>query len=264
MTSAGAVIAIERRPTPASRTALARAVSYLAAIGYETTRIGPKGKWQARPTERQPDIVLLGTGDVGEVIAEVKRIHAAAPRARVLVAVDAVTTKAASQAYGAGATIVAPAGVFVVAVKNVVPRTGRVEERTPRPYTVPPAAGTVRHPLEEAFVEAFHDPDTGRLDATRVADAYRVSLSALARGLKITQSALSKRPTAGAAQAGLRELEFVWATLLDLLHTDERLRGWLHTKRADLDGRAPIDLLTGGSADALANYIRSVVAGEPG
>src|SRR5213594_1937082 len=82
-------------PTPASRTALARAVSYLAAIGYETTRIGPKGKWQARPTERQPDIVLLGTGDVGEVIAEVKRIHAAAPRARVLVAVDAVTTKAA-------------------------------------------------------------------------------------------------------------------------------------------------------------------------
>src|SRR5437899_3165767 len=95
------------------------------------------------------------------------------------------------------------------------------------------------------------------------ADAYRVSLSALARGLKITQSALSKRPTAGAAQAGLRELEFVWATLLDLLHTDERLRGWLNTKRADLDGRAPIDLLTGGSADALANYIRSVVAGEP-
>jgi len=51
---------------------------------------------------------------------------------------------------------------------------------------------------------------------------------------------------------------------LDLLHTDERLRGWLNTKRADLDGRAPIDLLTGGSADALANYIRSVVAGEPG
>src|SRR2546427_176171 len=171
MTSAGAVIAIERRPTPASRTALARAVSYLAAIGYETTRIGPKGKWQARPTERQPDIVLLGTGDVGEVIAEVKRIHAAAPRARVLVAVDAVTTKAASRAYGAGATIVAPAGVFVAAMKNVVPRTGRV---------------------------------------------------------------------------------------------DERLRGWLNTKRADLDGRAPIDLLTGGSADALANYIRSVVAGEPG
>src|SRR2546428_11861693 len=98
MTSAGAVIAIERRPTPASRTALARAVSYLAAIGYETTRIGPKGKWQARPAERQPDIVLLGTGAVGEGIAEGERIHAAAPRARILVGVGHVTQKAGSQA----------------------------------------------------------------------------------------------------------------------------------------------------------------------
>src|SRR5207245_11267457 len=98
MTSAGAVIAIERRPTPASRTALARAVSYLAAIGYETTRIGPKGKWQARPTERQPDIVLLGTGDVGEVIAELKRTPPAAPRARVLGAHDAGPPTAAWRA----------------------------------------------------------------------------------------------------------------------------------------------------------------------
>lgn len=264
MTSSGAVIAIEKRPTPAGRTALTRAMAYLEAIGYETTRIGPRSKWQTQGAERQPDIVLLATGDVGAVIAELKRIHVAAPRARVLVAVDALTTKAASRAYGAGATVVAPAGVFVVAVKNVVPRTGRVEERASRPYAATPAAVRVRHPLEEAFVEAFHDPEMGRLDAARVAGAYRVSLSALARGLKVTQSALSKRPTAGAAQAGLRELEFVWATLLDLLHTDERVRGWLNTKRADLDGGAPIDLLIGGSAVSLANYIRSVVAGEPG
>ena len=213
---------------------------------------------------RQPDIVLVGTGDAGMVVAEVRRIHAAAPRAQVLVAVDALTTKSASRAYGAGATIVAPARVFVVAVKNVVPRAGRVEERESRPYAATPPAAAVRHPIEETFVEAFHDPETGRLDATRVAGAYRISLNALARGLKITQSALSKRPTAAVAQAGLRELEFIWATLLDLLHTDERVRGWLNAKRVDLGGRAPIDLLTVGSAESLAHYIRSVVAGEPG
>ena len=264
MVSARAAVAIERRSTAASRTALARAVAYLKSIGYDTTRIGPRASWPPRAAARQPDIVLVGTGDARMIIAEVKRIHAAAPRAQVLVAVDDLTTKSASQAYGAGATIVAPARVFVVAVKNVMSRGGRVEERESRPYTVTPPAPTVRHPIEEAFVEAFHDPDTGRLDASRVADAYQVSLNALAGGLKITQSALSKRPTAAAAQGGLRELEFTWATLLDLLHTDERARGWLNTGRADLSGRAPIDLLTDGSAESLANYIRSVVAGEPG
>jgi hypothetical protein len=264
MISAGAVIAIEKKPTAASRAALASAVSYLEGIGYETTRIGPGETWRTQAAGWPPDIVLIGTGDVASVTGEVKRIHAAAPRAQVLVAVEALTTKSASQGYGAGATVVAPARVFAAAVKNVVPRTGRVEERTLRPYIVTPAANAVRHPLEEAFVEAFHDRETGRLDAARVADAYGVSLSALARGLKITQSALSKRPTAAAAQAALRELEFVWSTLLNILHTDERVRGWLNAKRVDLDGRAPIDLLTGGAAESLANYIRSVVAGEPG
>ena len=132
------------------------------------------------------------------------------------------------------------------------------------PHKVRAFARGYDRPALEAFVEAFHDPETGRLDAARVAAAYRISLSALARGLRVTQSALSKRPTAAAAQGGLRELEFVWATLLDLLRTEERVRGWLNTNRADLGGRAPIDLLAGGSVEALVNYIRSVVAGEPG
>ena len=38
---------------------------------------------------------------------------------------------------------------------NVLPRAGRVEERTSRPYAVTPRAGTVHHPIEEAFVEAL-------------------------------------------------------------------------------------------------------------
>lgn len=260
----GTAIAIEKKPTRASGTAIAKAVSYLRARGYETRRVAPTETWNTEADKLGPDFILLGSGDAAVVVGEVRRIRSQAPWAQVLVALDALTTRRASDVYGAGATVVAPASVFPRAVRNVV-SGGRVEERASPPYratTEPMTAG--RHPIEEAFVEGFHDPETGRLDAKRVADAYGVSLSALARGLKITQSALSKRPTAAAAQVSLRELEFTWATLLAVLRTDERVRAWLNSKSRHLGAQAPIDLLTRGSAEALANYIRSVIVGEPG
>jgi DNA-binding NarL/FixJ family response regulator len=253
------VFAIERKATPASRAAVARAIAYLRTLGLETGRLTRAGK------EAEPDFILLGAGDAQAATAELERIRARAPRARVMVALDTVTTKGASDVYRAGATVVAPAAAFPEAVRNAVTGNGRVEERASPSYRTAaerPAAPV--QPLDEGLVEAFHDPDTGRLDAERVAAAYGVSLSALARALRITQSALSKRPTAAAAQLGLRELEFTWATLRDLLETDARVRAWLNAKSRHLNGRAPIDLLTHGSAEALANYVRSVIAGEPG
>jgi hypothetical protein len=258
-------VAIEKKPTRASRAALAKAVSYLRTLGYQTRRVGPGEIWKPQADKQRPEFILLGSGDAATVAGEVKRIRTLAPWAQVLVALEALTTRLASDVYGAGATVVAPASVFPRAVRNVVSGVWRVEERASRPYratavlTSPP-----RHPIEGAFVEGFHDRESGRLDAKRVADAYGVSLSALARGLKITQSALSKRPTAAAAQVGLRELEFAWATLRDVLETEERVRAWLNSKTRHLGDRAPIDLLTHGSVEALANYIRSVIAGEPG
>lgn len=263
--ASGSAIAIEKRPTRASRTALTKAVSYLRAHGYNTKRLTPSQSWKPAAGSHGPDFILLGSGDAGFVIAEIKRIRTQTPWARVLVALDALSTKHASDAYSAGATLVAPASAFPQAVENVVSSGGRVEERASRPYNAATEpVGAPRHPFEEALVERFHDPDTGRLDAKRIAATYGVSLSVLARGLKITQSALSKRPTAAAAQVGLRELEFAWATLLDILGTDERVRAWLNAKSRHLKDRAPIDLLTGGSAETLANYIRSVITGEPG
>ena len=261
----GAAIVIEKRPTPVSRTAIAKAVSYLRTVGYKTVRLRPGESWRAGGQKREPDFVLLGSGDAASLVAEVKRIHATLPKTYVLVAVDTLNTKAASEVYSAGAALVAPARAFVHAVRNIISGMLRREDEVSKPSGPPRGPiRIVRHPIEEAFVENFHDPRSGRLDARRVAEAYGVSISALAQALKITQSALSKRRTAMAAQAGLRELEFVWGSLRDVLGTDERVRAWLNSKRPDLGDQAPIELLIGGSAEALANYIRSVVAGEPG
>ena len=250
---------IEHQPTTAGKQAMAKALSYLRRAGYHTARLDRRGT-RGAPVARDADFVLLGASGHSVVIGEVKRLHSTFPRARLFVAVDAVNTDLASKAYTAGAMVVAPNSAFVDAVRNAVP-LGQTSGARPDAATL--MASPVRHPIEEGVVAEFHDPRSGRLDATKVAAAYGISISALARALKITQSALSKRPTAASAQPGLRELEFVWATLISLLASEDRARAWLNTKRQDLKDR-PLTLLLEGSARSLGNYIRSVVSGEPG
>jgi len=160
----------------------------------------------------------------------------------------------------AGAAVVAPPDAFFYAVQNNVGSALTLSDSA-EAKTGPPSS---RHPIEDQVVAEFHDRKTGRLDASLVAEAYGVSLSALARALGVTQSALSKRTTAAAAQDALRELEFAWAALLSAVESPDRVRAWLHALRPDLGGKPPLSLLLEGSAVAFANYVRSVIAGEPG
>lgn len=262
-----AAVVVERKASrAATHTAVQQAVSYLDSLGYETVKfesIETIGRIATRP---RADVVLLstGSGKISRVVAEVRQLREAFPQAYLLVTTDSFNTMAVSKAYSAGAAVVAPPGAFVDAVRNVIYATVRETITVSDTAQVRVAAKTSRHPIEEQVVEEFHDPETGRLDATRVAEAYGVSLSSLARALGVTQSALSKRTTALAAQPGLRELEFVWAALLDAVESPERARAWLNAQRRDLGGKPPITLLLEGSAEAFAHYIRSIVAGEPG
>jgi DNA-binding NarL/FixJ family response regulator len=262
MTTRTAVI-VERKGSRATRTAVQRAVLYLRTVGYETSefesveasgRVGPKFP---------ADVVLLstGSGKTSRLVAEVKHLREAFPNACVLVTTDTFSTAAVAEVYSAGAAVVAPPRAFLDAVRNVTVRDAVTTSDSVR---VRVAGETSRHPIEDQIVDDFHDRQTGRLDAARVAQAYGVSLSALARALNVTQSALSKRPTASAAQPALRELEFAWAALIDAVEAPERVRAWLNARRPDLSGKPPIVLLLEGSAEAFANYVRSVVAGEPG
>ena len=261
-----AAVVVERKASGASHTAIQRAVGYLRALGYETAQIESIEASGRVATDLRADVVLLstGSGKTSRLVAEVKRLREAFPQAYLLVTCDSFSTIAVSKAYSAGAAVVAPPGAFADAVRNVICVTVRDAVTVSDTAQVRVAAGTSRHPIETQVVEEFHDPETGRLDATRVAKAYGISLSALASALGVTQSALSKRTTASAAQPALRELEFAWAALLDAVESPERVRAWLNAQRSDLGGKPPITLLLEGSAEAFANYVRSIVAGEPG
>lgn len=265
METATALVIEDRSAKDAgSRPGIARAASFLRQAGFQTATMQAGAAWPAGEREAHPDFVLLSSRGGPRLIVEVKKIHRKTPNAWLLVVVDALDNEAASKAYTAGATAVVPPAAAEHAVRNLLETTmrwGRTSGGSAQPKTPKQAVATS---LEDALVDRFHDPATGRLDAGRVAEAFGISLSALAKGLKVTQSALSKRPTAAAAQAGLRELESVWATLVSLLTTEARAKAWLWSNRRDLKDQPPIRLLTDGSAQALADYMRSVVTGEPG
>jgi len=201
-----------------------------------------------RPEQATPDlIVALGTI---AVLAQVKLMRAAAPRVPIIVAwLGRPQERFVTAAYAAGATSVVPAEHVDTAWNNLL----RVLGGSRRAGAAPRA--------HESFVAGFHEP-TGRLDAARVARTMGLTLSQVARAIGVTPSALSKRPAAGAAQAGLRELESAWAMLLDMLGGEELARAWLHAGHPDFSGRPPLAYLSEGGARRLADYLRAAVAGE--
>jgi hypothetical protein len=113
------------------------------------------------------------------------------------------------------------------------------------------------------IVERAHDPESGRLDGKRIAELFGIPLQAVARAVGVTPSALSKRPTSRAAQKGLRELTFIWRTLMNVFGLEAKAKAWLHAPQQDLGDEPPLALLARGSAKDLGNYIRRAIAGEP-
>jgi hypothetical protein len=192
-----------------------------------------------------PDLVVA-LGSI-TVLAEVKLMRAVAPHVPIFVAwAGRPEERFLSEAYAAGATSVVPAEQVDVAWKNLL----RVAK-----------GGVSAVGVHKTFVPGFHD-ETGRLDASRVAQAMGLTLSQVAKAIGVTTSALSKRPNAAAAQPGLREAEFSWATLLDMLGEVQLARAWLHAGHPDFSGQFPLHYLTEGGAKRLADYLRAAVAGE--
>jgi hypothetical protein len=194
-----------------------------------------------------PDLVVA-LGPIA-ILAQVKAMRAVAPHVPIFVAwVDRPEERFVAQAYAAGATSVVPAERVDVAWKNLVGVLAEAKRaRAPGGQT--------------AFVPGLHD-SSGRLDAARVAKATGLTLSQVAKAIGVTPSALSKRSAAGAAQAGLRELEFCWATLLDMLGEEELARAWLHAGHPDFSGKPPLHYLIEGGAKRLGDYLRAAMAGE--
>lgn len=135
------------------------------------------------------------------------------------------------------------------------------------------SSGDVERPASEAprIAEAFALPtdplrsESGRLDATRIAELANVPLRRLAAAIGVKYGTLHKTPDAPAVQTALAPFANVLAMLNQVYGGDaRRLRAWLETPQAALGERPPREvLLEPGGVQGVEQFITGAWLGEP-
>jgi hypothetical protein len=113
-------------------------------------------------------------------------------------------------------------------------------------------------------VEPLHDPNSGRLDAARIAEFYGLPLRRLALILDRTPASVAKTPSAPSLQSDLAIFERMAAHLLLLAGTAERARMWLNAPNPDLDEESALDVIMAGQAHVVLHLLSDIANGQPG
>jgi hypothetical protein len=113
-------------------------------------------------------------------------------------------------------------------------------------------------------VESLHEPDSGRLDAARIAEFYGLPLRRLALFLDRTPASVAKTPDAPSLQSDLAIFEQMAVHLMLLAGTAERARMWLNAPNPDLDGESALRVILAGQAAVVADFLADIVNGQLG
>ena len=109
----------------------------------------------------------------------------------------------------------------------------------------------------------LRDPESGRLDARRIAAYLRISLSSLAAVTDRSVAAIHKAPAADSLQQPLAPVALTISLLSEILQPREHVRRWLHSPHPDLGNQIPMRLILEGHAGAVADMLAAALAGQP-
>ena len=118
-------------------------------------------------------------------------------------------------------------------------------------------------PLARHVLLELHDPETGRLDAKRIAGYLQISLSSLAAVTGRSVAAIHKAPAADSLQQPLAPVARTISVLSEILQSKVHVRAWLRTPHPDLDNQIPMRMIQEGQAGAVADMLESALAGQP-
>ena len=139
--------------------------------------------------------------------------------------------------------------------RNDAPR--RIEDPSQAANAFAPAAP------DRLGMYELHDPQSGRLDARRVADFYAIPLADVARALGGSLSRLHKTPASASAQAGLGVFERIGRALLCLAGSPENARVWLRAPDPQLEHQTPLTLIVEGRGQVVAEMLDDMLLGQP-
>ncbi|MCX5731325.1 MAG: DUF2384 domain-containing protein, partial [Deltaproteobacteria bacterium] len=119
-------------------------------------------------------------------------------------------------------------------------------------------------PSGPPLVAALHDPESGRIDARRLASYLDVPLSALSRAIGKPYKAVFKSSASGVLQARLAPLHRLVVALHRVFGERSRVLVWLNSPNAELGGAAPNGLVMEGRAEVVADLVEGTLAGVIG
>jgi hypothetical protein len=104
---------------------------------------------------------------------------------------------------------------------------------------------------------------SGRLDVRSIAELYNLSISELARLIKVEVKTAHKTPDSTALHEGLVPFEEVARTLGLMRGSVPDFRRWLNASNAELDYQTPLQMIRAGNIRELAGMVRAALLGQP-
>jgi hypothetical protein len=111
---------------------------------------------------------------------------------------------------------------------------------------------------------SLFNPQSGRLDAARIARELNVPVSVIAEAIGRKAPGVRKHPDASSLQGELRRIYRIWVALVDLYAGDKKhARIFLNAPNRNLGNRAPIEFIESRDLAPLESFIDAVSARQP-
>jgi response regulator RpfG family c-di-GMP phosphodiesterase len=141
---------------------------------------------------------------------------------------------------------------------NVEDVLAKVRKALRKALETPKPTRTIEIPLRE-----LHDPETGRIDAKKLADFLAIPLAKLATSVDVLPATAHKSPSAPSLQEHLQPIKRASDLVMRATGSQRDARAWLNNPHPDLDGRTPLDVMLSGQADAVTTLLENALAGIP-
>lgn len=109
----------------------------------------------------------------------------------------------------------------------------------------------------------LHHPESGRIDAMKVAEYLAIPLSDLAQALDAKYPSVHKTPDAATIQRRLAPFKRILELISRVTRNRREARAWLNNPHPDLGDRTPIDVMLTGHAGAVVTLLENAIAGLP-
>ncbi|MBZ0186367.1 MAG: response regulator [Candidatus Obscuribacterales bacterium] len=118
-------------------------------------------------------------------------------------------------------------------------------------------------PIKVNVVGELRNDESGRLDATKIAEVFGLTMAEVAECVGRPRTTIVKTPDAMSVQVKLQHFERIAGGLLTVTGSMKGLKMWLNSPAPNLDGHMPVEVLKRGKVELLAGWVDDARLGSP-